>query len=232
MSALAPATPTTIASGVTTLPAPLAAGHKAGAVPPSWTGLLGAVKELDLVIRGSELIAATVMRLFEWYLTLKTSVSDNVTFTNGTNTVDLVAHGHRTGTGPLYLSTAGGTGPAELLPNTPFFVIDTGANTLKLASTFALAMQETPIAFTDDGTGTTTLAGDDADAEGNGVTQETEAASVGLLGDAADGVIALDAGALGYSTPIKHRNGVVAYSVQGTLDTGNVTIEMSPRGET
>ena len=171
------------------------------------------------------------MRLFEWYLTVKTFSNSVVTFTNATNIVNDTAHGLRTGTGPVYLINSGGALPAELAENTPFFVIRVDDDDMRLATSFANALQETAITFSDDGTGTSTMVDDDLDAELNGVTKETEVASLGLLGDAADGAISLDAGALGYSITARHRNGAVAYSVQGTLSAGNVTIEMSPRGE-
>lgn len=76
-----------------------------------------------------------------------------VTFTNGTNIVNLTTHGLETGDGPIRLTTTD-TLPAELAAATDYWVIKVAAGTFNLASSLANALAGTPVAFTDDGTGT------------------------------------------------------------------------------
>ncbi len=61
-----------------------------------------------------------------------------------------------TGT-PLLVSNAGGALPTPLVANTPYYVINLGATTLKLAHSADLAAAGTPIDLTTDGSGTNTL---------------------------------------------------------------------------
>lgn len=76
-----------------------------------------------------------------------------VTFTNGTNIVNLATHGLATGDGPIRLATTD-TLPAELSTGTDYWVIYVAAGTFQLATSLANALAGTALAFTDDGTGT------------------------------------------------------------------------------
>ncbi len=70
-----------------------------------------------------------------------------------TNVVTVVAHGLETGYGPVQLSTAG-TPPTGLPEETNFWIISTGTNTLKFATSKANAEAGTEIDITAAGTGT------------------------------------------------------------------------------
>jgi len=229
---LAPSiTPVTIVSAASSLVAPLAAGHKAGLVPASWSANYKAIPTLDLLWRCSATCSVTLARVYEWYLRAKTFADSTFTTTFADNTLTDTSHGLRAGTGPVYLSSDD-TLPDGLTAATPYWIIYVDANTVKLAASLADALQETAVEFDDDGTGTHTMADDplgtvDADA---GITKEPTASAIGLLGDEGDGAFTLGVG-LGYSVPVLHRYEVVAYSVQATLSAGNVTVEMLPRGE-
>lgn len=223
---LAPSSVLAIASAYASGVAPLAAGHKAALLPDSWSQ----VPELDLLIRGSTTIAVTDARLFEWYLQNKTFADSTFTTTHAANTLTDTGHGLRTGTGPVYVSNAGGALPTPLVAGTPYWTIFVDANTLQLATSLENALKEVPIDLEDDGSGTHTMADDPTDTNENGITKWPEVASVMLLGDAGDGAITLAAGSQGYRKTFPHRYGAVAYSVQATLDTGTVDLELYNRG--
>lgn len=75
---------------------------------------------------------------------------------NGTDTLTKAAHGLLTGDGPLRLTTSG-TLPAGLALGTDYWAIRITASTFKLAASLVLANALTPVAFSDDGTGTTSV---------------------------------------------------------------------------
>ena len=77
-----------------------------------------------------------------------------VTFTNATNVVNLATHGYLAGDGPFQFSNSGGALPAEILPLTDYWIVETvAAGTFQVALTQGGAVEE----FTDDGTGTNTM---------------------------------------------------------------------------
>lgn len=86
-----------------------------------------------------------------------TFADQTVTADATANTLTRVAHGHVTGDGPVRLTTTG-TLPAPLALATDYFVIRIDANTIKLASSLALALAGTAIDLADAGTGVHTLA--------------------------------------------------------------------------
>jgi hypothetical protein len=75
----------------------------------------------------------------------------------GTDTLTKTAHGLETGDGQVRTTNSGGGLPGGLAAGTDYFVIKTGANTFKLATTRALALAGTAIDITSAGTGTHTL---------------------------------------------------------------------------
>lgn len=80
------------------------------------------------------------------------------TTTHATETLNIAAHGNETGAGPFRLKNDGGALPTGLTADTNYWITSTGTGTLKLASTKALALADTPdITFSSDGTGTHTL---------------------------------------------------------------------------
>lgn len=78
------------------------------------------------------------------------------TTTNATETVSISAHALPTGYGPVRLTTSG-TLPTGYALATNYWIINTGANTLQLATSRANALAGTVVAITDDGTGTHTM---------------------------------------------------------------------------
>jgi hypothetical protein len=70
----------------------------------------------------------------------------------------LTAHGLLTGDGPVQVSNGGGALPTGLTAATDYWVIRTGASTLKFASSLALALAGTALPLSTDGTGVQTLA--------------------------------------------------------------------------
>lgn len=73
------------------------------------------------------------------------------------DTLTATAHGLRTGDGPYQVSNSGGALPGGLSALTNYWVIRTGVNTFKLATSYANALAETAVALSTDGTGTHTL---------------------------------------------------------------------------
>ena len=79
-------------------------------------------------------------------------LATTVTFTNATEIVNWTGHPLSDGD-PIYFTNSGGDVPAELAVDTIYFVRDSAADTFKVAATSGGAA----VAFTDDGTGTTTI---------------------------------------------------------------------------
>lgn len=79
------------------------------------------------------------------------------TTTHASETLNIAAHGMATGDGPYRLTNAGGALPTGLAVDTNYWIINTGAGTVQLASSYANAIAETEVTFSDDGTGTHTL---------------------------------------------------------------------------
>lgn len=79
---------------------------------------------------------------------------NDLTFTadDETETLAAMAHGLRTGDGPVRVSTDD-TLPAGLVAGTDYWVIRVGDDELRLASSRDLAAAGTPVALTDEGTG-------------------------------------------------------------------------------
>lgn len=73
------------------------------------------------------------------------------------DTLTAAGHGLQTGDGPINVANSGGALPTGLAPATSYWVIRTGPNTFKLASSLANAKSGTAINITADGTGTQTL---------------------------------------------------------------------------
>lgn len=79
------------------------------------------------------------------------------TATNSTETFTKVAHGLLTGDGPVQVANSGGALPTGLVAATDYWIIRTGADTFKLATTLQRAIATTIVNISDDGTGTQTL---------------------------------------------------------------------------
>jgi len=85
-----------------------------------------------------------------------TFMSFTFTATNATDTFNKVSHGRSTGDGPVQVSSSG-TLPARLSAATDYWIISTGANTFKLATSLVNAKLGNNVLISDDGTGTHTL---------------------------------------------------------------------------
>jgi hypothetical protein len=134
--------------------------------------------------------------------------------THATDTFNEAAHGLLTGDGPFQLTTSG-TVPAGLALLHDYWVIKTGAGTFKLADSLALALAGTPVTFSSDGTGVHTITGASA--------KRVHWHSNGALPTP----ISLT-NQLASTRRCKHRPGVVAYAVAGTLSAGNFRSAITP----
>lgn len=111
----------------------------------------------------------------ELWMQLACTAPTSKTFTadNGTDTLTATAHGWST-TDLVRLSNSGGGLPSGLSTATDYYVIRTGADTFKLASSRTNAHAGTAIDFTTNGTGTQTAAGGmRVWAGGRGTTNQT-----------------------------------------------------------
>lgn len=84
------------------------------------------------------------------------------TVNTGTDEATATAHGLTTGDGPIQTTNSGGGLPAGLAVLTNYWVIVTGVNTFKLATSRANALANTAVDLTTAGTGTQTYTGNSA----------------------------------------------------------------------
>ena len=86
----------------------------------------------------------------------RADMAPGVTFTNASDAVNMTSHGLVAGDGPFQFVNSGGSLPAELSQSTDYWVAGAVApNTFQVAASRGGAA----IDFTDDGSGTTILAG-------------------------------------------------------------------------
>ena len=91
------------------------------------------------------------------FLVKAPAVGITVTFTNGTNIVNLTSHAMVDGDS-IILTNSGGALPAELAVDTLYYVGDAATNSFTLHTTKAAGLAGTgDIAITDNGTGTSTI---------------------------------------------------------------------------
>ena len=123
-----------------------------GADVSSWNGANGSTNDFELTsMAGADVeLAAGAMLVAEEVFDTFPEESDDVTLTNGTEIVNLAAHGFYTGDGPIRLS---GTLPAQLADDVEYYVIRASADTFKLADTREHALAGTAVAFGSDGSG-------------------------------------------------------------------------------
>lgn len=98
--------------------------------------------------------AMTLVKLPGAALTL---ADTTFTTTHASEQVNITNHGLQTGDGPFRMTNSGGALPAGYAAATDYYAIRTGASTLQLAATRALAYAGTAVAISGDGTGTHTL---------------------------------------------------------------------------
>ncbi len=151
-----------------------------------------------------------------------TDVFAAVALAGGSASMHATAHGLLTGDGPA-LQTAATTFPVGLDGVTPYWAIVTGADTFELASSLTNALSGIPVDFSTAGVGaqkTTATA----------TTQRVHWHSMGLLGLAADGAIAMT-GQKSYWDVRRHSPETVAYAVVATFASGSgkVSGQIRPR---
>ncbi len=177
-----------------------------------WLGSL--IKEFDLIWSAEVDTGVSSARLYGLRL-LSLVVNDaTVTSAGATDLVTLNAHGLKTGDGPVFFTNAGGLLSTPLVAGVGYYVIRTGANDFKLATSRRNAFAGTFIDLGSDGTGTTTIS-DSTD------TKRVKFDSYGLLGDNADGSLSLTADGFAYTEPFRHRANTVGYAVSATLSAAN-----------
>lgn len=200
----------------------------------SGNGRFNAPPWAELEIVGSTTIAASVMALWGMVLDPVSIAATTFTTTHASELVNSNAHGLLTGDGPIRLTNSGGALPAGYAVSTDYYVIKSDANGFFLAASRALAFAGTKVAISGDGTGTHTYTGY---ASGDTACERVmwlnvdlgaeHQGTAGLLGIAGAGAIAIT-DQKGYVKLFRHNPRIVAYTVVGTLDTGNVTIKVRP----
>lgn len=204
-------TPIAIHTAATALPFPPAA---LSSEFPGWATANGSPAQVDILIRGSTAISLTVAelvaaRLYPFVYADKTFTAAN------TDVCTATGHGLLTGDGPLPLSTSGAL-PGGLTTSAPVYAIKIDADTFKVAASREDAIKGIAIDITSTGTGTHTISD-------NASTQRLAWFSCATLATP----IALTA-TKGYARRVDAPAGVFALALVGTLDTGNVTVEVSP----
>lgn len=193
------------------------------AIVPAWWHEKEVVPEIELMIwTDVAAVALTAAKLYGGRLHAFTFADITLaSVTNATNTVTkATAHNLFTGDGPINFQS-GGTYPTGLSATADYWFIKTGANTGKLAASIEDALAGVAVDFSTDGSGTLKLI---AQAGTKRVHWETHD---GLLGLAGDGAVALTS-QVGYSKRIPHSPLVVAYALDGTLDTGSLSAAVAP----
>lgn len=193
------------------------------AVVPEWWGDddsagRGVIPQVDVEVWSSGALSFTASEILSGSLHALTIADDVFTATHGTDTLNAAVHGLLTGDGPIQLTTDD-TLPAGLELATDYWVIKTGAGTLKVAASLADALNGVAVAITDDGTGTHTLV-DVAS------TSRVHFHSHGAL----QTPIVLD-GQRGFVARVNHRPGVVCYALVGTLSAGTASAAIIPVSE-
>lgn len=202
-----------IASGVTTLP-----------FPPTSVGLVdgwnnsnvGSIPEFDVEIWADSTVNLTAAELLGGVLQPLVYADNDITTVDHTvDSFTKVAHGLLTGDGPLLPTNSGGALPAGLTAGTTYWAIKSTADVFFLAASLEDALAGTKVALTGNGTGTHTIT-DTAD------TERIHWNSHGLLGQAADGAVALT-NQLSYIVRCRHHSRTFAYAVRATLSAANAT---------
>lgn len=206
---------TAIASAQTSLPFP---PTSVGVVPVGWTGGngVGVVPELDVGIWAAASVTLTGAELMAGLPRPQVLSDDAVeAVTAGADSLTLTAHAYRTGDGPVQLTTSG-VAPAGLAVLTDYYTVKTDANTIKLATSRALALAGTVIDITDAGSGTHTI-------EDTATTKRVRWHSLGSLGD-----IVLDEQRAAM-VRVDHDPRAVAYALVATLSGAVATsVDMLP----
>lgn len=187
----------------------------AGANVSRWNGAR-AVPEFDLELWSDATVSLTGAELFGGSLQADVVAANTFTVDHATEIVTTTSGLLHTGDGPIQLTNAGGALPAGLSTLTDYYWIRLSATTGYLAASLEDALASTKVLMTGNGTGTHTLTG-------TASCKLMKMMSCGLLGNAADGVVALTI-RRGYNIRITHRPKVVMYWIAATVASGTGTI--------
>lgn len=207
-----------LAAAQTALPFPPVAASL-GLVPAAWGTADGVVPEFDLRLRAASAVTLTSPTLYAASEHAFTYADNDITtVTHGSDLFTKVAHGLLHGDGPIQFTNAGGALPAGMSLLTDYWVVYVDADTFKIATTQALALEGTVVNLTGNGTGTHTVV-DTAD------TKRVHWHSVGVI----EASMSLGP-QLAYSVVVDHDPLTLAYAVGATLS-GAVatTVEIVPR---
>ncbi len=215
-------------NGLTSAPNPPTynSGNGWAAVPPSWAN--GAVETFDVRVYSQSANAITGLRLLAG--TLETiTIADDVVESIASNELTLTSHGYVTGDGPVRMTNSGGALPTGITAGTNYWVVVTGANTIKLAEDLYRALTNKTITVSG-GSGTNTI--EDV-VTGNNLTSRVFWDVIGYLGEANDGAVTLAVSSgspTGYKALCTHSQDVVAYSATGTFGSAVATfVKLRPR---
>ena len=206
--------PQLIVDAQTSLPMPPTAY---GVLPSWWDRDDAVISEFDLDLWGSTTMTLTSGELVAAIQHPLTYADNTIASLDHTTDVfNETAHGLKTGDGPIQLTTSGVL-PAELALATNYWVIRTGADTFKVASSLANALAGTVVAFGDNGTGTVSV----VDVPGS--TGRIYWHSYGALPTPIS--LTVDRA---FSLRSFHRGKAVAYGVVGTLSAGALSAAVTP----
>lgn len=184
-------------------------------VPSNWTDASNRVPaafDLDMWSDAASTLTAGI--LYAGRLHSKAIAGTDITSVDHTTeTFTKAGHGLLTGDGPIQLTTSGGL-PTGTALATDYWIVKTGADTFKLATSLANALSGTTITISSNGTGTHTYTG----ASAKRVHWHTHGTLPSFTFSAQ----------LAATRRCSHRPGVVAYAVAGTLSAGNFRSAITP----
>jgi len=179
-----------------------------------------AVPEFDFELKCAATETITSPAIYGIRLAPFTYADQNFTTTHATETFDLNSHNLLTGDGPMYLSSST-TLPAGTSATQAYYVVKTGTNSFKLATSRDNAIAGTTISITSDGTGTHTIA--DAQSQTN-PDNNTQRYHFYLYGSLNAGTTITLGAQTAYMERIAHSPLTHYYSVLGTSGTGAQTV--------
>ena len=189
-----------------------------GAIESVWNTGKSTPGEFDFELFAAAATEITAAELFGVVQEQVEIATDTVTVvTNATDTITAPTHGLLNGHGPIQFT--GTDLPDGLLESTDYYVIYVDGDNFKAAASLQDAVEGTPVALADDGSGTITFVGSESGdfLAGSNNSYEIKWLSYGFLGPAADGAISITSALEGYADRVFHRPRTVLYGVVGTL---------------
>jgi len=186
-------------------------------IPKSWAA--GAVEEIDIHVYADGSNAVTAARLVGGRLEYQVLADDNIE-SIGSNELTLTSHVFETGDGPVRVSNSGGALPTGISASVDYWVVKTGANTLKLSDSLYNALNSKTIVVSG-GSGTNTIS-DVVTGQDWQKTKRIHWASMGYLGEANDGAMTLTS-VMSWQGRVKHADEIVVYSMVATFGSAVAT---------